>query len=69
MTPRVHSPNVRGDATDLNYLFFRQQVERSMAESTATEAARKVHEALARIYEEQIEQLTGGGIRFRPHAD
>jgi hypothetical protein len=44
---------------DLNYLLYRQQVERSRAETAATEAARASHEGLARKYEEQIEQLSG----------
>lgn len=43
---------------DLNYLFFRQQVERSRAEAAADETARQVHGELARKYEEQIDQLT-----------
>lgn len=44
---------------DLNYLFYRQQVERSRAEGASTEAARRAHEELARKYEEQIETLAG----------
>jgi histone H3/H4 len=43
---------------DLNYLFFRQQVERSRAEIAASEAAREAHEELAEAYEEQIEEST-----------
>lgn len=43
---------------DLNYLLYRQQVERSMAATAPTEAARNAHAELARKYEEQIEQLT-----------
>lgn len=43
---------------DLNYLLYRQQVERSMAAAASTEAVRKTHEELAKKYEEQIEQLT-----------
>ena len=43
---------------DLNYLLYRQQVERSMAATASNEAARKTHEELAKKYEEQIEQLT-----------
>ena len=39
---------------DLNYLFYRQQVERSMAASADCEAARKAHETLAGEYEQQI---------------
>jgi hypothetical protein len=44
--------------TDLNYLFFRQQVERSRADTAASEAARKAHEELAEAYEEQIDEST-----------
>ena len=43
---------------DLNYLFFRQQVERIRAETAASDAARKAHEELAEAYEEQIEEST-----------
>ena len=39
---------------DLNYLFYRQQIERSKAEAARTEAVRTVHEKLAIAYEEQI---------------
>ena len=39
---------------DLNYLFYRQQIERSKAEAARTEAVRNVHEKLAIAYEEQI---------------
>jgi hypothetical protein len=45
---------------DLNYLLHRQQVERSLAQAASSEAAREVHQELARKYEQQIEQLTGG---------
>ena len=48
----------RTGPTDLNYLFFRQQVERSRAEIAASDAARKAHEELAEAYEEQIEEST-----------
>ena len=36
---------------DLNYLFFRQQVERIRVETAASDAARKAHEELAEAYE------------------
>lgn len=49
---------------DLNYLFHRQQVERSRAESADSEPARKAHEELAREYEEQIKRLSNGEITF-----
>jgi hypothetical protein len=39
---------------DLNYLFYRQQIERSLAESAGSKEARKTHADLARQYEEKI---------------
>ena len=53
---------------DLNYLFLRQQVERSLAEAAKNEAARRSHEQLARAYEVEIERKSGGRIRFRARA-
>jgi len=50
---------------DLNYVFLRQQVERSLAESSDSPAARAAHEELARAYERQIERKSGGRILFR----
>lgn len=52
---------------DLNYLFLRQQVERSLADAAASEAARSAHEALARAYELQIERESDGRILFQWH--
>lgn len=49
---------------DLNYLFHRQQVERSRAEAANSEAARKAHEELAHEYEEQIKRLSNGDVSF-----
>lgn len=49
---------------DLNYLFHRQQVERSRAKTATTEEAREAHEELARQYEEQIERLAGAEFSF-----
>lgn len=49
---------------DLNYMFLRQQVERSLALRARSEAAREAHEALARQYELEIERQTGGRILF-----
>jgi hypothetical protein len=43
---------------DLNYLLHRQQVERSRAEAATADEARAAHEALARKYEAQINELT-----------
>lgn len=52
---------------DLNYVFLRQQVERSRAESAENAAARCAHEELARAYEMRIEQKSGGRIVFPWH--
>jgi hypothetical protein len=52
---------------DLNYLFLRQQVERSLAESARNAAARDAHEAMARAYEREIERSSGGRILFPWH--
>ena len=46
---------------DLNYLFYRQQVERSMAASAGSDAARKAHETLAGEYEHQIGLIAEAG--------
>ncbi|HEY1143611.1 MAG TPA: hypothetical protein VGE68_06215 [Sphingomicrobium sp.] len=39
---------------DLNYLFHRQQVERSLADAATSETARKAHQELAGRYEDEI---------------
>lgn len=49
---------------DLNYLFHRQQVERSRAATATSDEAREIHELLARQYEAQIEKLTGEEFGF-----
>jgi hypothetical protein len=49
---------------DLNYLFHRQQVERTRAEAADSEPARKAHEQLAREYEKQITCVTEGNVKF-----
>jgi hypothetical protein len=49
---------------DLNYLFLRQQVERSRARAAASDEARKAHEDMAREYEREIERQSGGRIHF-----
>lgn len=54
---------------DLNYVFLRQQVERSLAESAWSKAARQAHEELARAYELEIERKSGGRILFRRPTD
>jgi hypothetical protein len=52
---------------DLNYLFLRQQVERTLAESARSAAARDAHEEMARRYEFEIERRSGGRIIFPDH--
>ena len=53
---------------DINYLFQRQQMERTLAEAATSDAARMAHEQLASEYERMIEQATEGRISFvRPH--
>ena len=59
------SDRVPDDPADLNYLFYRQQVERSRAETAGTQTAREAHETLAKRYEEQIEQLTSEDFNIR----
>jgi len=54
---------------DLNYVFLRQQVERSLAETARSKAAREAHEELARAYERTIERKSGGRIIFPWHRD
>jgi len=49
---------------DLNYLFHRQQVERSRADLARDESAKKAHEELARIYELKIQRKSDGRIMF-----
>lgn len=49
---------------DLNYLFHRQQVERSRAEAATSEAARKAHEQLAKEYQDQIKRVSAGEVEF-----
>lgn len=64
-------PIRRGEETetimDLNYVFLRQQVERSRADRARNDAAREAHEKLARTYELAIEQKSGGRIMFSWH--
>ena len=49
---------------DLNYLFHRQQVERSRADAASSDEAREAHLVLASRYEQQIEELSGGRVLF-----
>jgi hypothetical protein len=39
---------------DLNYLFYRQQIETSLAEAARSPAARKAHQKFANEYEKRI---------------
>jgi ABC-type hemin transport system ATPase subunit len=54
----------REHSMDLNYLFHRQQIERSRADGAASEVARKIHEELAAQYERQIVALSEGKVSF-----
>jgi hypothetical protein len=54
-------------AVDLNYLFLRQQMERSLAAAAENAAARAAHEGMARQYELEIERKSGGQIVFAWH--
>lgn len=45
---------------DLNYLFHRQQVERTRADAADSAEARAAHDQLARCYQTQITQATEG---------
>ena len=49
---------------DINYLFLRQQTERSRADGAESDIARKIHEQLANEYERLIEDATEGRISF-----
>ena len=49
---------------DLNYLFFRQQVERMRAVTAESDEARLAHEHLARCYETMISEATGDDFQL-----
>lgn len=49
---------------DINYLLFRQQVERSRAKVATSMISREIHEQLAKEYERRIEQVTDGRLVF-----
>lgn len=49
---------------DINYLFLRQQTERSRAQAATSDVARRIHEQLADEYERLIEDATAGRISF-----
>jgi hypothetical protein len=49
---------------DVNYLFLRQQMERSRAATATSDVARQIHEQLAKEYERLIEDATQGRVTF-----
>ena len=49
---------------DINYLFLRQQTERSRANTATSDVARRIHEQLASEYERLIEDATAGRVSF-----
>lgn len=49
---------------DINYLFHRQQTERSRAQTSTSDVARRIHEQLASEYERMIEHATDGRVTF-----
>ena len=51
---------------DLNYLFHRQQQERTRAEAVSCREAREAHDSLAEFYENRIRDLTCGRIAISP---
>ena len=59
--------STEAQSMDLNYLFYRQQVERSKASATDSEAVRKAHEVLAKLYEDEIERASDGRVNFSVH--
>jgi hypothetical protein len=52
--------DTNAQSQDLNYLLYRQQVERLRAEDAQSEKARDAHLELARQYERAIERATAG---------
>jgi hypothetical protein len=53
---------------DLNYVFLRQQMERTRAEAARNAAARAAHEEMAHQYELEIERKSGGRVAFPQQA-
>jgi hypothetical protein len=53
---------------DLNYLFFRQQVEKIRATTAQSDEARLAHEQLARRYESMIGEATSDEFHFLTEA-
>ena len=54
---------------DLNYLFYRQQIETSLAGTARSTAARKVHGELAGEYEKRIGQAAARNPEDVPKAN
>ena len=54
---------------DINYLFLRQQMERSRAATATSNVARKIHHQLADEYERLIEDATHGRVTFVQQRD
>jgi hypothetical protein len=54
---------------DLNYLFYRQQVERSRAEAAQSELVRSVHAKLATEYEKRIARAAEGSSELQSRVD
>lgn len=48
----------------MNYIFLRQQVERSRAKVATSDIARKIHDQLASQYERLIDDATEGRVTF-----
>ena len=67
--PQLRGADGRQAVVDVNYLFLRQQMERSRAATATSDVARKIHEQLADEYERLIEDATEGRVSFvRPGA-
>ena len=54
---------------DLNYLYYRQQIETSMARAARSAAARKVHGELANEYEKKIGEAAARKTDVRPEVN
>lgn len=54
---------------DLNYLYYRQQIETSMAGAARSAAARKTHGELANEYEKKIGEAAARKTEVRPKAN
>ena len=55
---------MRRPHVDINYLFLRQQIERSRAEAAESDISRRIHEQMADEYERLIADATGGRVTF-----